>query len=142
MKLSLYKFVGLLIISVILGSACKRNETQNHVSLQVMALADRINAAPDTTLAGGLILTGCSIDEKDSLFTYTITVPDDRFNNLPADSIKARFAHDLHDSSRRKLIRTLTDNSLGLRYICTLPDSIVTIVFNPEELSSNYLKDS
>ena len=139
MKASLSRIAILLFITLMIGGACKRNNQTNQVSLQLMALVDKINAAPDTTLSNGMILTGCSIDEKDSLFTYTLTVPDNRFRNLSADSVKARFAGELRDDSRKKLIRTLTKNSLGLRYICTLPDSVVTIVFTPDELSENYL---
>lgn len=139
MKAYLSRIAILLFLTLMIGGACKRNSQTNQVSLQLIALVDKINAAPDTTLSNGMILTGCSIDEKDSLFTYTLTVPDDRFRNLSADSVKARFAGELHDDSRKKLIRTLTNNSLGLRYICTLPDSVVTIVFTPDELSENYL---
>lgn len=129
-------FVVLLLIGV---GACKRHP-ENQISRRLITLAEKINTAPDTMLANGMMLTGCSIDSNDSLFTYQLTVPDARFNSLTADSLKHIFADELKADSKQNLLKVLCENSLGIKYVCILPDTTLSVVFSPAEIAVTQLE--
>lgn len=119
--------------------ACKRH-TENQISRKLITLVEKINADPDTMLANGMTLTGCCIDSKDSLFTYQLTVPDARFSSLTTDSLKHVFADELKTERKQNLLKVLCENSLGIKYICALPDTTLSIVFSPAEIAVTQLE--
>lgn len=114
----------------------KRDVKKKHeVPKQLVDLVEQVNSSNDKELGNGLTLTGCRIEEGDSIFTYLITTHDKRFDTLSPDSVKSLFAADFGSESKRKIARVLSRHDMALQYICTLPDSTtMEVIFTPAEL--------
>ena len=76
-----------------------------------------------------------AVVKGDSLFTYHIKVDDKRFDEVSADSLKAKLSGDLASPDMEKLVRVLSRNGIGLCYKYELEDTVMTVVFTPEEIA-------
>lgn len=127
--------VGLLFFALVsLLYGCK---SENKDLAKLQNIVETINSSSSRDLGNGTVLTGCEFQEGDSLLTYKITISDNRYEKTPSDSIRSGIFKDLHLSGKKKLTDLLIRNSIGIRYVCKLPDREETFIFTPEELKDS-----
>ncbi len=119
-----------LAASVFCGCGRKADDTG-----QLQSFVSEINSQPGKELANGTVLLKCEYQKGDSLFTYHIKVDDKRFDEVSADSLKAKLSGDLASPDMEKLVRVLSRNGIGLCYKYELEDTVMTVVFTPEEIA-------
>lgn len=127
-----------LILIFLSGCIGLEREKKHEAPKQLIELIEQINSNQGQKLDNGLLLKSCRLENGDSTFTYIIEVPDNRFQALSHDSVKAIITPDLNkDGKKKKIIRVLSAHNMGLQYEYVLPDStVVKVYFSPDELKN------
>lgn len=126
--------MGLLIVAV--AASCKKQE-KNGPSLS--DITKELNEGPDRNLETGIfkgsILTGCEYTVGDTIYTYIIKVPDNRFNKMEVDSIKTNVAKSFSSDEKKRIINLLNRENIGLKYRLQLPEKEISIEFSKTEIA-------
>lgn len=132
------KIIAILTFAVLLlaTGACKKNSNAA-AQEALVSLVNQVNAQPDKELNDGTTLTGCEYQPGDSVLTYVISVKDNRFDKVEADSIKNSFAKKVNSASMSKVVKALVKAGVGLNYRIETESGDQNIVFTAAELEAN-----
>lgn len=98
-------------------------------------IAKKVNSEGGVKRENGMILTKCTFNEGDTVFTYFIKVEDNRLDKVTPDELKSTIAkEDMKKDSMKKITALLKKNNYGLQYVFDTPKKILTVFFDSSEL--------
>lgn len=97
-------------------------------------IAQKINSGGEVKHENGMILTKCTFNEGDTVFTYFIKIDDNRFDKVSAEELKTTIAKDIKKENMKKITTLLKKNNFDLQYVYDTPKKLLTVFFDSSEL--------
>lgn len=125
------------LVALMVGTtACKKNKDNEAARHNLVSLVKQINEQSEKELKNGTILKGCEYQVGDSLFTYIITVKDNRMDNVEEDTIRNSFSKTVKSPAMSKVVNALVKAEVGLDYRVETDTHTFNIIFTASDLKA------